>query len=180
MAYREVKSVTVTHDLVIDLGSSPEASSQGVHSALFVEFGSLQWDHNPHTHTHTHTHSHTHTHTHTLTHTLTHTHTLSHTHSHTLTHTQLHPNSPQPPFAGPKLFKEPSSKSNKPLITNAIAHCCLAGKVNEGQKNVILEVRSPPATQQQGSGCLCSWSTRVSSVFLLCSVPFFPEVPFPW
>ncbi|TNN25085.1 Calmodulin-regulated spectrin-associated protein 1-B [Liparis tanakae] len=40
----------------------------------------------------------------------------------------------------PKLFKEPSSKSNKPIIINAIAHCCLAGKVNETQKNVILEV----------------------------------------
>ncbi|CAB1430770.1 unnamed protein product, partial [Pleuronectes platessa] len=42
-------------------------------------------------------------------------------------------------YNGPKLFKEPSSKSNKPIIINAIAHCCLAGKVNEGQKNVILE-----------------------------------------
>ncbi|XP_029136915.2 calmodulin-regulated spectrin-associated protein 1a isoform X1 [Labrus bergylta] len=42
-------------------------------------------------------------------------------------------------YNGPKLFKEPSSKSNKPIIINAIAHCCLAGKVNEGQKNAILE-----------------------------------------
>ncbi|XP_049909605.1 calmodulin-regulated spectrin-associated protein 1a isoform X2 [Epinephelus moara] len=42
-------------------------------------------------------------------------------------------------YSGPKLFKEPSSKSNKPIIINAIAHCCLAGKVNETQKNVILE-----------------------------------------
>ncbi|XP_072310735.1 calmodulin-regulated spectrin-associated protein 1-B-like [Eucyclogobius newberryi] len=42
-------------------------------------------------------------------------------------------------YTGPKLFKEPSSKSNKPIIINAIAHCCLAGKVNENQKNVILE-----------------------------------------
>lgn len=41
---------------------------------------------------------------------------------------------------GPKLFKEPSSKSNKPIIINAIAHCCLAGKVNESQKNAVLEV----------------------------------------
>lgn len=41
---------------------------------------------------------------------------------------------------GPKLFKEPSSKSNKPIIINAIAHCCLAGKVNETQKNAVLEV----------------------------------------
>uniref|UniRef100_A0A4W6BWL9 Calmodulin regulated spectrin-associated protein 1a n=1 Tax=Lates calcarifer TaxID=8187 RepID=A0A4W6BWL9_LATCA len=43
-------------------------------------------------------------------------------------------------YNGPKLFKEPSSKSNKPIIINAIAHCCLAGKVNEAQKNVVLEV----------------------------------------
>uniref|UniRef100_A0A3P8SMV9 Calmodulin regulated spectrin-associated protein 1b n=1 Tax=Amphiprion percula TaxID=161767 RepID=A0A3P8SMV9_AMPPE len=39
----------------------------------------------------------------------------------------------------PKLFKEPSAKSNKPIIHNAISHCCLAGKVNEPQKNQILE-----------------------------------------
>uniref|UniRef100_A0A8C2FI79 Calmodulin regulated spectrin-associated protein 1b n=1 Tax=Cyprinus carpio TaxID=7962 RepID=A0A8C2FI79_CYPCA len=43
-------------------------------------------------------------------------------------------------YTGPKLFKEPSAKSNKPIIHNAIAHCCLAGKVNEPQKNSILEV----------------------------------------
>lgn len=43
-------------------------------------------------------------------------------------------------IVGPKLFKEPSSKSNKPIIHNAISHCCLAGKVNEPQKNSILEV----------------------------------------
>uniref|UniRef100_A0A671WHU2 Calmodulin regulated spectrin-associated protein 1a n=1 Tax=Sparus aurata TaxID=8175 RepID=A0A671WHU2_SPAAU len=42
-------------------------------------------------------------------------------------------------YNGPKLFKEPSSKSNKPIIINAIAHCCLAGKVNEGQKNAVIE-----------------------------------------
>ena len=45
---------------------------------------------------------------------------------------------------GPKLFKEPSAKSNKPIIHNAISHCCLAGKVNEPQKNQILEVSSLP------------------------------------
>uniref|UniRef100_A0A673YYG9 Calmodulin regulated spectrin-associated protein 1b n=1 Tax=Salmo trutta TaxID=8032 RepID=A0A673YYG9_SALTR len=43
--------------------------------------------------------------------------------------------------SGPKLFKEPSSKSNKPIIFNAISHCCLAGKVNEPQKNTLLEVK---------------------------------------
>ncbi|XP_044030259.1 calmodulin-regulated spectrin-associated protein 1-B-like isoform X2 [Siniperca chuatsi] len=42
-------------------------------------------------------------------------------------------------YNGPKLFKEPSSKSNKPIIINAIAHCCLAGRVNEAQKNAVLE-----------------------------------------
>ncbi|XP_050948441.1 calmodulin-regulated spectrin-associated protein 1a isoform X1 [Labeo rohita] len=42
-------------------------------------------------------------------------------------------------YSGPRLFKEPSAKSNKPIIQNAIAHCCLAGKVNEAQKNAILE-----------------------------------------
>ncbi|XP_041428266.1 calmodulin-regulated spectrin-associated protein 1-like isoform X2 [Xenopus laevis] len=42
-------------------------------------------------------------------------------------------------YSGPKLYKEPSSKSNKPIIHNAIAHCCLAGKVNEAIKNSTLE-----------------------------------------
>uniref|UniRef100_A0A672ND50 Calmodulin-regulated spectrin-associated protein 1-B-like n=1 Tax=Sinocyclocheilus grahami TaxID=75366 RepID=A0A672ND50_SINGR len=42
-------------------------------------------------------------------------------------------------YTGPKLFREPSAKSNKPIIHNAISHCCLAGKVNEPQKNSILE-----------------------------------------
>ncbi|XP_043913841.1 calmodulin-regulated spectrin-associated protein 1 isoform X4 [Protopterus annectens] len=40
---------------------------------------------------------------------------------------------------GLKLYKEPSSKSNKSIIHNAISHCCLAGKVNEPQKKSILE-----------------------------------------
>lgn len=43
-------------------------------------------------------------------------------------------------LTGPKLYKEPSAKSNKHIIQNALAHCCLAGKVNEGQKNKILDV----------------------------------------
>ncbi|KAM9324232.1 calmodulin-regulated spectrin-associated protein 1 [Gastrophryne carolinensis] len=43
-------------------------------------------------------------------------------------------------YSGPKLYKEPSSKSNKPIIHNAISHCCLAGKVNEAQKNQTLDV----------------------------------------
>ncbi|XP_032856382.1 calmodulin-regulated spectrin-associated protein 2 isoform X4 [Tyto alba] len=43
-------------------------------------------------------------------------------------------------YTGPKLFKEPSAKSNKYIIQNALAHCCLAGKVNEGQKKKILEL----------------------------------------
>uniref|UniRef100_A0A671LVH9 Calmodulin-regulated spectrin-associated protein 2-like n=1 Tax=Sinocyclocheilus anshuiensis TaxID=1608454 RepID=A0A671LVH9_9TELE len=42
-------------------------------------------------------------------------------------------------YTGPKLFKEPSAKSNKYIIQNALAHCCLAGRVNEGQKNKILD-----------------------------------------
>ncbi|XP_068599632.1 calmodulin-regulated spectrin-associated protein 2a [Brachionichthys hirsutus] len=42
-------------------------------------------------------------------------------------------------YTGPKLYKEPSAKSNKHIIQNALAHCCLAGKVNEGQKSKILE-----------------------------------------
>lgn len=44
-------------------------------------------------------------------------------------------------FSGPKLFKEPSFKSNKFIIHNALSRCCLAGKVNETQKNKIVEVQ---------------------------------------
>lgn len=42
-------------------------------------------------------------------------------------------------YTGPKLYKEPSAKSNKHIIQNALSHCCLAGKVNEGQKIKILD-----------------------------------------
>ncbi|XP_029309581.1 calmodulin-regulated spectrin-associated protein 2 isoform X4 [Cottoperca gobio] len=42
-------------------------------------------------------------------------------------------------YTGPKLYKEPSAKSNKHIMQNALSHCCLAGKVNEGQKNKILD-----------------------------------------
>lgn len=44
-----------------------------------------------------------------------------------------------PEYTGPKLFKEPSFKSNKFIIHNALSRCCLAGKVNELQKNRIVE-----------------------------------------
>nr|XP_051686948.1 calmodulin-regulated spectrin-associated protein 1 isoform X4 [Oryctolagus cuniculus] len=42
-------------------------------------------------------------------------------------------------YTGPRLFKEPSSKSNKPIIHNAVCHCCLAGKVNEPHKDSVLQ-----------------------------------------
>ncbi|KAL3996819.1 cell division control protein 42 [Sarotherodon galilaeus] len=47
--------------------------------------------------------------------------------------------SPAPEYTGPKLFKEPSFKSNKFIIHNALSRCCLAGKVNESQKTKIVE-----------------------------------------
>ncbi|RVE75883.1 hypothetical protein OJAV_G00003370 [Oryzias javanicus] len=47
--------------------------------------------------------------------------------------------SPAPEYTGPKLFKEPSFRSNKFIIHNALSRCCLAGKVNETQKNKIFE-----------------------------------------
>ncbi|KFO21497.1 Calmodulin-regulated spectrin-associated protein 1 [Fukomys damarensis] len=47
-------------------------------------------------------------------------------------------------YTGPKLFKEPSSKSNKPIIHNAVSHCCLAGKVNEPHKHSVLEASASP------------------------------------
>lgn len=53
-------------------------------------------------------------------------------------------------FVGPKLYKEPSFKSNKFIIHNAITRCCLAGKVNEPQKNKIVEVSSPAVSPPSG------------------------------
>ncbi|KAJ3600645.1 hypothetical protein NHX12_031624 [Muraenolepis orangiensis] len=46
---------------------------------------------------------------------------------------------PIPEYTGPKLYKEPSFKSNKFIIHNAISRCCMAGKVNEPAKNKIVE-----------------------------------------
>nr|XP_032814716.1 calmodulin-regulated spectrin-associated protein 2 isoform X1 [Petromyzon marinus] len=42
-------------------------------------------------------------------------------------------------YTGPKLYKEPSAKSNKHIIHNALSYCCLAGKVNELQKQKVIE-----------------------------------------
>ncbi|XP_063736801.1 calmodulin-regulated spectrin-associated protein 3-like isoform X2 [Eleginops maclovinus] len=51
-----------------------------------------------------------------------------------------------PEYTGPKLFKEPSFKSNKFIIHNALSRCCLAGKVNETQKNkTVEEMEKSPA-----------------------------------
>ncbi|XP_077936085.1 calmodulin-regulated spectrin-associated protein 3-like isoform X3 [Gasterosteus aculeatus] len=53
---------------------------------------------------------------------------------------------PAPEYTGPKLFKEPSFKSNKFIIHNALSRCCLAGKVNETQKNrMVEEMEKSPA-----------------------------------
>uniref|UniRef100_A0A8C4NGA3 Patronin n=2 Tax=Eptatretus burgeri TaxID=7764 RepID=A0A8C4NGA3_EPTBU len=43
-------------------------------------------------------------------------------------------------YSGPKLYKEPSAKSNRHIMHNALSHCCLAGKVNEPLKNKVIEV----------------------------------------
>uniref|UniRef100_A0A2K5F1X6 CKK domain-containing protein n=1 Tax=Aotus nancymaae TaxID=37293 RepID=A0A2K5F1X6_AOTNA len=44
-----------------------------------------------------------------------------------------------PEYTGPRLYKEPSAKSSKFIIHNALSHCCLSGKVKELQKKCILE-----------------------------------------
>nr|XP_039269189.1 calmodulin-regulated spectrin-associated protein 1-B-like isoform X1 [Styela clava] len=43
-------------------------------------------------------------------------------------------------YTGPKLYKQPSSKSNKHIVNNAISHCCLPGKVNETSRNNTIQV----------------------------------------
>lgn len=57
-------------------------------------------------------------------------------------------------LTGPKLYKEPSFKSNKFIIHNAITRCCLAGKVNEPQKNKIVEVSYAAGLRFQPSAAL--------------------------
>lgn len=57
-----------------------------------------------------------------------------------------------PPSPGPRLYKEPSAKSNKFIIHNALSHCCLAGKVNEPHKNRILEVSLAEPSQGEPGG----------------------------
>ncbi|XP_064653116.1 calmodulin-regulated spectrin-associated protein 1-B-like isoform X3 [Lineus longissimus] len=44
-----------------------------------------------------------------------------------------------PDYVGPKLYVKPKSMSNRNVIQNAIAYCCLAGTVNHGLKNKTLE-----------------------------------------
>ncbi|KAA3678443.1 uncharacterized protein DEA37_0007779 [Paragonimus westermani] len=39
----------------------------------------------------------------------------------------------------PKLFVQLQAKSNRRVIANALAHCCLAGPVNESAKHTVLE-----------------------------------------
>lgn len=55
-------------------------------------------------------------------------------------------------FPGPKLYKEPSFKSNKFIIHNAVTRCCLAGKVNEPQKNKIVEVSHAAVSESTRGG----------------------------
>ncbi|XP_071959896.1 calmodulin-regulated spectrin-associated protein 2-like isoform X2 [Antedon mediterranea] len=42
-------------------------------------------------------------------------------------------------YSGPRLYVKPTSKSNRHIITNAIAHCILAGVVNKDQKEKVLQ-----------------------------------------
>ncbi|XP_072115524.1 uncharacterized protein [Mobula birostris] len=40
---------------------------------------------------------------------------------------------------GLRLYKEPSSKSNRLILHNALTHCCLAGRVNEVQRTQVIQ-----------------------------------------
>eukprot|EP00062_Callorhinchus_milii_P026457 gi/632988583/ref/XP_007883192.1/ PREDICTED: calmodulin-regulated spectrin-associated protein 1-B-like [Callorhinchus milii] len=40
---------------------------------------------------------------------------------------------------GLRMFKEPSAKSNRLILHNALNHCCLAGKANESQRSIMIE-----------------------------------------
>ncbi|ERE70557.1 calmodulin-regulated spectrin-associated protein 1 [Cricetulus griseus] len=84
-------------------------------------------------------------------------------------------------YTGPKLFKEPSSKSNKPIIHNAISHCCLAGKVNEPHKNSILEasVKFHDSYMRNESGHILPCSIKAFKIqhWIRLLRSFLPQCP---
>ena len=43
-------------------------------------------------------------------------------------------------YNGPSAYQKPSGKSNRKIMQNAIAHCCLSGGVNRDAKSKCLEV----------------------------------------
>ncbi|KAF8564784.1 hypothetical protein P879_10332, partial [Paragonimus westermani] len=51
----------------------------------------------------------------------------------------------------PKLFVQLQAKSNRRVIANALAHCCLAGPVNESAKHTVLEVTKRGQSRRCGS-----------------------------
>ena len=60
--------------------------------------------------------------------------------------------------AGPKLFKKPSSKSNKQVIIQALSSCCLAGAVNNQVKHQVLEV------SECVRACVCGCKQQVRAI----------------
>ena len=41
-------------------------------------------------------------------------------------------------YAGPRLYVQPSQRTNKKIIANSLAQCCLAGAVNNDSRNKVL------------------------------------------
>lgn len=42
-------------------------------------------------------------------------------------------------FAGPRLYKQPTSKSNRPIVLNAVEFCVFPGAVNQHNKQRVME-----------------------------------------
>ncbi|KAM6996626.1 calmodulin-regulated spectrin-associated protein 3 [Passerculus sandwichensis] len=58
------------------------------------------------------------------------------------------PSSPGPEYTGPRLYKEPTARSNRPLIQNALAHCVLAGTPNAPLRAKVLQEMEQSSAQQ--------------------------------
>jgi len=82
-----------------------------------------------------------------------------------------------------KLFVQPSFKSNRGIIINAISHCVLAGTVNTDVKNKVLEVLRPcrcgAARDRSPRGCptpaylrlLCYFSPNLQPIHFRTAEP---------
>uniref|UniRef100_A0A674HPJ7 CKK domain-containing protein n=1 Tax=Taeniopygia guttata TaxID=59729 RepID=A0A674HPJ7_TAEGU len=89
------------------------------------------------------------------------------------------PPSPGPEYTGETPPKEPTARSNRPLIQNALAHCVLAGTPNAPLRAKVLQEMEQSSAQQllilfRDGGC------QFRGVYALGGIPPTlkrPEIP---